>query len=136
MTAPDTSEQPVTNGAMLTANRFTRVLMLVFGSVLGAGGGLGGGWVAMHSVRSEAQEAAKAAIDAGMQGTEGRLTRLEQAFEQHLANEAAYRIRAEDAAYRASIEARELQKVVLTGRSSPVLNEPPPAPSTHRDGGP
>ncbi len=75
---------------------------------------------------------ARAQADAGVQPVDQKLTRLEQVVEQHLASDAAYKIRQEDQAYRAAIEMRELQKVVLTGRSSPLLNEPPPPP---RDAG-
>lgn len=124
----DTREMPVTVGLMRKSNRWTRVLMVVVGSLMGGGGGLGGGWMALHSLRAEAQEAAKAVIDAGMEQSNARLTRLEKIVEQHLDSDAAYKIRQEDRDYRAAIETRELQKVVLTGHSSPILNEPPPAP--------
>ena len=59
--------------------------------------------------------------------------KLQAVVEQHLASDAAYKIRQEDAAYRGAIEVRELQKVVLTGRSSPLLNEAP-TPPRHPEG--
>ncbi len=125
----DTKEMPVTVGLMRKSNRWTRVLMVAVGSVMGAGGGLGGGWMALHSLRAEAQEAAKAVIDAGMEQSNSRLTRLEKIVEQNQAADAAYKIRQDDSTYRQAVEMRELQKVVLTGHSSPILNEPPPVPA-------
>lgn len=135
---------PVTKATLLKANRFTRVLMLLVTAGVGAPTGLGAGWYAVRSMRAEAQDSAKQVFDAG----EERIDRMERVVEQHLASDAAYKIRQEDQAYRASLEVRELQKVVLTGRSSPILNEPPlpppvpipplpsPFPKLRKDAGP
>lgn len=53
-----TREMPVTKGALLDANRFTRLLVVFFG----VGGGFGGGWMGLQVMRAEAQTVADAGV--------------------------------------------------------------------------
>ena len=53
-----TRDVPVTKGALLDANRFTRLLVAIFG----LGGGFGGGWVGLQVMRAEAQTVADAGV--------------------------------------------------------------------------
>lgn len=53
-----TREMPVTKGALLDANRVTRILVILFTT----GGGFGGGWVGLQVMRAEAQTVADAGV--------------------------------------------------------------------------
>lgn len=76
-----TREMPVTKGALLDANRFTRLLVAVFG----IGGGFGGGWLGLQVMRAEAQSVADAGVvrarevaEASVKVQEQRISMLEK----------------------------------------------------------
>ena len=122
----DTKEMPVTKGAMLNANRFTRILMLGISLCVGAPTGLGAGWYAVRSMRAEAQEAAKIITDAGtekVRAMEQRVVLLEQA-----------QVQQRQDTHETQADIREPYGVVQTGRTSARLEAPPITPAV-ADGG-
>lgn len=92
-TSPDPHPSaPVTNARMVEhevhedgllkrANRFTRLLMFVVGGGLGVGSSFGGGWLALSTMRAEAQTVA----DAGVVRAEKVATEGSKALEQRVA---------------------------------------------------
>lgn len=105
------------------AKTFTMATAIV-AVLLSVGSVLGGYRLLLNDAKAQTKEQ----VDAGLEVVDKRLTLLENAFSQHLSEAKSKDIRDDDDRYRQQVEVRELQKVILNGRASPILNEPPRPP--------
>lgn len=99
--------------------------------LLSLGSVLGGYRLMLGDARAQTREQ----VDAGLEVDRKRLELVENSLQQHLAESKAQEIRDDDDRYRTALEIRELQKVVLTQKASPILNEPPRPPASASDAG-
>ncbi len=102
---------------------FTALLALI--ALLVSLGGIFGGYrVFIGDARAQTKEQ----LDAGLNPVLQRVSGMEKVLERHLDDDAQKTRLQAESNYRAAIEIRELQKVILSGQPSDVLNKPPPKP--------